>query len=372
MPPGKKIKTLLTSSLDEDQDESELSDGQSRDDRRSFKLNTRSSKKKSKVDSSSSDDEEMEDELGSSLPSLRRILRVRRGVKDEPSESSLSSSASLGLQRDVDKEGNHKQRQLIHKIARDSATWDTSSKLSPPKNLNIHSWNARKTEIALERFTLERATPDVLLVQEATDVPSGGQYDRETGITSGTTILKKSVPGYNMKENTPIYFAHADTGSKFLMILSIHPIHNAQLIKTGSDTIGDWRFRPALAAEIGGNKIINMHLVSGNPKLAQRHLSNIIDRSKTDSDVFLAGDANMGKAEFDETIRSKMSLQATSFSANEPTHIRGGALDHAVIYRTTNNNKSLFTRGKSKTMNVRKSSDHSIRQYDMRIQSSLI
>lgn len=196
---------------------------------------------------------------------------------------------------------------------------------------HIATWNTQdKNGRALEQFTRIRI-PDVLLVQEAGSAPWGGTYNAKTGETTGSTTVNRSKYGSTDTIKQKVYFAHVDTGSKNLMILSHLPITNAHLIDvSGGQRSSDWRFRPALAAQIGGVNFVNIHLVSGVPKLAAKHLASLYESIESSKPTFVGGDANMDSDMFDD-VTHEADVEIDSYSAEEPTHKGGGYLDHGAF-----------------------------------------
>ena len=163
------------------------------------------------------------------------------------------------------------------------------------------SWNTQdKYGRALGEFE-GISVPDVLLVQEAGGVPGIGMMNKY-GITVGSVDVQRRRRGYNdwdTKAQT-VYFAHVNTGSKNIMTLSIYPIENAHTLDLTTDQDKDsWRFRPALAVEVGGNPIVNFHLVSGFERMAKSQLDVLVDSAQHSSkQVFMGGDANMESDKF--------------------------------------------------------------------------
>lgn len=256
------------------------------------------------------------------------------------------------------KEENVEQRKEIYQVSVFSASWK-KQKLTV-SSLLIATWNTQdKHGRALNAFKLTRGVPDVLLVQEAGAAPWGGIYNAHTGVTNGKTTVARSQYGTNDTFSQTVYFAHVDTGSKNLMILSALPIYNSHLIDvTGQHSKDAWRFRPAMAAQIGGVNFVNIHLVSGAQKLAAKHLGNLIENVESTRPTFVGGDANMDGSLFDEVAEeAEVDVDVESFSAEESTHKGGGSLDHALIMGGTDDMEVTATTTHAK------GSDHKMRLY---------
>lgn len=256
---------------------------------------------------------------------------------------------------------NEKQRKYLHTIAQGTAKFSVPPPVTATTSeMVVHSWNVQnKDGRALASYTQERRGPDVLMVQEAGTAPSGAVPSIATGISTGSVTVKKKQYGKTTTADETVHYAHVETGSKNLMILSLYPIKDTHLVRADDDD-GSWRFRPALAAQVEGLNLLNIHLVSGVPKLAARHLESVIDRSATTSSTLLAGDANQAADVFTASSSSRKRTFTEVFAADAPTHTGGGALDHAVLYRTAT--KKSSTEATSYITHA-KGSDHKIRKY---------
>lgn len=254
---------------------------------------------------------------------------------------------------------NKKTREDIFKVSREKAKWKKATKRTRDE-LVVESWNTQdKTGRALSQFSLI-TVPDILLSQEAGPAPKGGTFDPLTGVTSGVTTVNRRQYGRTETKKQNVYFVHVKTGSKNLMTLSLHPIKNPHLVRVARTTEKDrWRFRPALVSQVEEMNIVNVHLVSGAPALAEKHLDQVFGASETDSSTFLAGDANMSADRFTGTTK-KRKLESTLFEAESSTQKSGGALDHGVLF--TVGKAPSHKKGSSKILRP-KGSDHNLRRF---------
>lgn len=256
---------------------------------------------------------------------------------------------------------NEKRRKYLHTVAKDTATFSAPPPVGNTQSeLVVHSWNTQnKDGRALASYTMERRGPDVLLVQEAGSAPRGAVPSATTGVSTGSVVVQKKQRGTTTTKSETVHYAHVNTGSKNLMILSLYKIKDAHLVRADDDD-KSWRFRPALAAQVEGLNLLNIHLVSGVPKLAAKHLESVIDRSASAASTLLAGDANQDADTFTSSSKKRKRTEMEVFAADAPTHNGGGALDHGVLFHTAK--KKKFTEGDS-DISFAKGSDHKIRKY---------
>ncbi|MGC2236172.1 MAG: SpvB/TcaC N-terminal domain-containing protein [Pyrinomonadaceae bacterium] len=258
---------------------------------------------------------------------------------------------------------NDATRKAAAAVAHTKAQWKAHGVKRTRDDLVVESWNTQdKNGRALAQFSLIRV-PDVLHVQEAGSVPSGGLYNATTGVTTGSSTVKRKRYGYTDTISQTVYFAHVPTGSKNIMTLSIHPIENAHLIHVADPAEkGTYRFRTALATQVQEMNFVNVHLVSGVPKLAEKHLERVIEASEHKEPTLLVGDANMNADSFGR-VSKKRKLETTVFLADTATQKSGGALDHGVFFKES---KAKSYKVGSSSVLKPKGSDHNQRRFRLR------
>ncbi len=212
------------------------------------------------------------------------------------------------------------------------------------RKIKIGIWNTQgNSKRAIKTFSNESRFPDVILVQEASPihiVDHNKKYAKKAPLQNFQLPIKRKIHGYtgDKVKDVKLNISHHTTGSKDTMIISESKLENTFTVNLGQSNDS---FRQAHCATIQGNHIVNLHLPSGNPKLAKSKLKDLIPNVVHKSEpVIVAGDFNMDAADVQDVLEDASKKWAiTYFRPEERTQKSGGRLDHAFLLLPKSNSK---------------------------------